>query len=186
MKVLGKMCFKIILRHKKTRVSLSLQEIQHSKNHRRGDQIDPLPSAVLVLNEAKNGNCSYFWKKPHLSARTLLCPIFLMCNNIFTLFYQQTLFYFGYRFWRYIFKGVEGGSFQNFPKSGGFRFFSKKERSWKNRVFFVLKIGSITFILANLFQCYLTLSVWCACLCFNNLHYFHQYCLCFTGRILPY
>ena len=44
------------------------------------------------------------------------------------------------------------------------------------------------FFLTNLFQCYLSLNVWCVCVyvcvcvCFVYLHYFYQYYLCFTGR----
>ena len=33
---------------------------------------------------------------------------------------------------------------------------------------------------SNPFQCYLSLSDWCACMCFVYLHYFYQYILCIT------
>ena len=54
------------------------------------------------LNEAKNckiylgwpqTSCC-FWNKRNLFCRTSFCSIFLICNNIFPLFYQCRLFYF--------------------------------------------------------------------------------------------
>ena len=44
----------------------------------------------------------------------------------------------------------------------------------------------LIFIVTNLFQCYLFLSVWCMFVCFVYTYHFYHYSLCFTERTLFY
>ena len=52
-------------------------------------------------------------------------------------------------------------SFRDFPKKG---------------------LGLVISILINRFQCFLSLSIWCAYVCFVYLHHFCKYSLCFMAR----
>ena len=48
------------------------------------------------------------------------------------------------------------------------------EKGGVGKIGVVLKKGSIICFYTNSFQCYLSLSVWCASVCFVYLHYFHR------------
>ena len=66
---------------------------------------------------------------------------------------------------------------------GGSCFFHKKWRSWQNMEDCFKKEGvSLIFILTKPFQCHLSMSVWCACVCFLCLYLLYQYSLCFMAR----
>ena len=61
---------------------------------------------------------------------------------------------------------------------------------WNPQIFPIKKGGCFEkgVSLNNLFNCYLSLSVWCVCVCVCvcvvYLHHFYQYYLCFTGRMI--
>ena len=68
-------------------------------------------------------------------------------------------------------------------KGGGFHIYLIKREGLLKRGVVLKKGVSLIFILTNCWQCYLSLSVWCECVCLVYLHHFCQY-LCVSWEEL--
>ena len=81
-----------------------------------------------------------------------------------------------------LYKG--GFEFSKFLLKGDSDFSLKK--AGVDKIGGCFKKEGITYFHTNLFQCYLSLSVWCVSMCFVYLHHLYHYYLCFTGRTQSY
>ena len=73
-------------------------------------------------------------------------------------------------------------TFQNICEKGGLDISHKKGGAGKIDGVALKKGVSLIFTLTNRLYCYLSLSVWCACVGLVYYHHFYQYFLCFGGK----